>query len=57
MPNGWRWPTLPSYDKISKSLQDNVDAVMRQEIGIRAGLAKAQQEAQTLLDADVRLMQ
>jgi multiple sugar transport system substrate-binding protein len=56
MPYGWRWPTLPSYDKISKVLQDNVDAIMRQEIGVRAGLVKAQQEAQTLLDADVRLM-
>jgi multiple sugar transport system substrate-binding protein len=56
-PYGWRWPSLPSYDKLNKAIQDNVDAVMRQEIGVKAGLAKAQQEAQTLLDADVRLMQ
>lgn len=56
-PYGWRWPSLPSYDKISKAIQDNVDAIMRQEIGVKAGLIKAQAEAQVLLDADVRLMQ
>jgi hypothetical protein len=55
-PNGWRWPSLPSYDKINKAVQDSVDAVMRQEISARAGLAKAQSEAQALLDEDVRLM-
>jgi multiple sugar transport system substrate-binding protein len=56
-PHGWRWPSLPSYDKINKAIQDNVDAIMRQEIGVKAGLTKAQAEAQVLLDADVRLMQ
>jgi hypothetical protein len=35
---------------------DGVDAIVRQEIGVKAGLTTAQQEAQTLLDADVRLM-
>ena len=53
---GWRWPSLPSYDKINKAVQDNVDAIMRQETGPKAGLEKMQREAQTLLDADVRLM-
>jgi multiple sugar transport system substrate-binding protein len=55
-PYGWRWPALPSYGKITTTIQDNVDAILRQEIGVKAGLAKAQQEAQLLLDEDVRLM-
>ena len=53
-PYGWRWPSLPSYDKISGAIQSNVDAVMRQEISVKAGMTKMQQQdAQTLLDADV----
>ena len=55
-PYGWRWPSLPSYERISKAIQDSVDAIMRQEIGPKAGLEKAQREAQALLDEDVRLM-
>ena len=55
-PHGWRWPPLPSYDKINGAIQANVDAVMRQEIGVKAGLIKAQAEAQALLDADLLLM-
>jgi hypothetical protein len=53
---GWRWPSLPSFDKINKDIQDQIDAIMRQEIGPKAGLAQAQREAQALLDQDIRLM-
>lgn len=55
-PYGWRWPALPSQSKIVGAIQDNINAIMRQEIGIKAGLAKAQQEAQVLLDEDILLM-
>ncbi len=55
-PYGWRWPALPSYAKINKVADDGVISIMREEIGARAGLTKMQQEAQTLLDDDLRLL-
>ena len=55
-PYGWRWPTFPSYDKFIAAVDGGVAAIMRQEIGVKAGLAKMQQEAQVALDADVALM-
>jgi multiple sugar transport system substrate-binding protein len=55
-PNGWRWPSLPSYDKINKAVNDGIAAILRQEVSPRAGLARAQSEAQVLLDEDVKLM-
>ncbi|MGH2353828.1 MAG: hypothetical protein ACRDJN_19660 [Chloroflexota bacterium] len=55
-PHGWRWPALPSYQNITKTLQDNVCAILKQELGVRVGLAKAQRETQVLLDEDVRPM-
>jgi multiple sugar transport system substrate-binding protein len=54
---GWRWPALPSYEKITKAVQDNVNAILKQEVGVKDGLGRAQRDAQTLLDEDVRLMQ
>jgi hypothetical protein len=33
-----------------------VIAIMKEEIGAKAGLARIQQEAQTLLDEDLRLL-
>ncbi|MGH2351993.1 MAG: ABC transporter substrate-binding protein [Chloroflexota bacterium] len=56
-PNGYRWPPLPSYAQITKAANDGVAAIMRQEVGVKDGLAKAQRETQLLLDEDVRLMQ
>jgi ABC-type glycerol-3-phosphate transport system substrate-binding protein len=53
---GWRWPALPSYEKITKALQDNVNAILKQEVGVKDGLSRAQRDAQTFLDEDVRLM-
>jgi ABC-type glycerol-3-phosphate transport system substrate-binding protein len=53
-PYGWRWPALPSYAAISKVLDDSIAAVLRDEIAPRAGLARAQQAAQALLDEDLR---
>jgi multiple sugar transport system substrate-binding protein len=55
-PNGWRWPTLPSYGKVSGVLEAAVASILREESGTKAGLAQAQLDAQTLLDDDVRLM-
>jgi multiple sugar transport system substrate-binding protein len=55
-PNGYRWPPLPSYAKITKAANDGVAAIMRQEIGVKDGLTKTQQETQVLLDEDVKLM-
>jgi maltose-binding protein MalE len=55
-PYGWRWPALPSYAKISKVADDGVVAIMREEVGAKAGLARIQQEAQALLDEDLRLL-
>ena len=55
-PNGWRWPTLPSYGKIFPVLDGAVASILREEVGAKAGLADAQQKAQQLLDADVALM-
>ena len=55
-PDGWRWPSLPSYDRINQALQNNINAILRQEVGPKAGLASAQREAQALLDDDVRLL-
>jgi sn-glycerol 3-phosphate transport system substrate-binding protein len=55
-PFGWRWPALPSYAKINAAVDNNVQAIIRQDIGVKAGLAKMQQEAQALLDEDLRLM-
>jgi multiple sugar transport system substrate-binding protein len=56
-PNGWRWPTLPSWGKIFGVLDAAVASILREESGAKAALAAAQQEAQTLLEEDVRLMQ
>ena len=53
---GWRWPALPSYEKINKALQDNVNAILKQEVGVKDGLGRAQRDAQAFLDEDVRLM-
>lgn len=53
-PSGWRWPALPSYAKINKAIDDGVIAIMREEVGAKAGLTRMQQEAQTLLDEDLR---
>ncbi len=55
-PYGLRWPALPSFAKISKAVDDGVIAIMREEVGAKAGLAKIQQEMQTLLDEDLRLL-
>jgi multiple sugar transport system substrate-binding protein len=55
-PFGWRWPALPSYAKINAAVDDNVQAIVRQDVGVKAGLTKMQQEAQALLDEDLRLM-
>lgn len=55
-PYGWRWPALPSFGKITAAIQTNIDAIMRQEVGIKAGLTQAQKEAQLLLDDDIKLM-
>ncbi len=55
-PYGWRAPALPSYEKVNKALQDNFNALLKQEIGVKDGLAKAQREAQVFLDDDVKLM-
>jgi multiple sugar transport system substrate-binding protein len=55
-PYGWRWPALPSYAKISKVADDGVVAIMREEVGAKAGLARIQQEAQAMLDDDLRLL-
>ncbi|HEX2035669.1 MAG TPA: extracellular solute-binding protein [Chloroflexota bacterium] len=55
-PNGWRWPTLPSWGKVFGALDNAVATILREEVGAKAGLATAQQEAQTLLDEDVKLM-
>ncbi|HEX2514699.1 MAG TPA: extracellular solute-binding protein [Chloroflexota bacterium] len=53
---GWRWPALPSYEKINKALQDNVNAILKQEVGVKDGLGRAQRDAQAFLDEDVMLM-
>jgi multiple sugar transport system substrate-binding protein len=55
-PNGWRWPTLPSFSKISPILDGAVTSIMLEQMGAKAALADAQQKAQQLLDADVALM-
>ena len=55
-PNGWRWPALPSWPKINKAVQDSVAAILKNETSPRDGLAKAQRDAQALLDEDVKLM-
>jgi maltose-binding protein MalE len=55
-PNGWRWPALPSWPKLNKAVQDTVNAILKNEISPRDGLAKAQRDAQALLDEDVKLM-
>ena len=55
-PYGWRWPALPSYAKINAAVDTTVQTIIRQEIGIKAGLAQIQREAQTLLDEDLKLM-
>lgn len=55
-PNGWRWPALPSWPKLNKAVQDAVNAILKNEISPRDGLAKAQRDAQALLDVDVKLM-
>jgi hypothetical protein len=53
-PYGWRWPALPSYAKITRTLDDGVTAILREEVGSQAGLAGAQRGAQALLDEDLR---
>jgi ABC-type glycerol-3-phosphate transport system substrate-binding protein len=55
-PNGWRWPALPSWPKLNKAVQDIVSAILKNELSPRDGLAKAQRDAQALLDEDVKLM-
>src|SRR5262249_60888720 len=55
-PYGWRWPALPSYAKINKVADDGVVAIMREEVGAKAGLAGIQQEAQALPDEGLRLL-
>jgi multiple sugar transport system substrate-binding protein len=55
-PYGWRWPSLPSYAKINAAADNGVVAIVRQDIGAKAGLAQMQKETQTLLDEDVKLM-
>lgn len=55
-PYGWRWPPLPSFGKITAAIQANIDTILRQEVGIKAGLTKAQLETQVLLDEDLKLM-
>jgi len=55
-PYGWRWPPLPSQGKISKAVEDQVTAILRKQVGAKAGLATAQREAQLFLDEDVKLM-
>ena len=55
-PYGWRWPSLPSYAKINAATDNGVIAIVRQDVGVKAGLAQMQKEAQTLLDEDVKLM-
>ena len=55
-PNGWRWPALPSQQKIQGAIETSIGAIMRKEIGAKAGLVTAQREAQLLLDEDLRLM-
>jgi multiple sugar transport system substrate-binding protein len=54
--NGWRWPTLPSYAKISGALGMTVTNIMLEQVSPKAGLASAEKEAQGYLDEDVRLM-
>ena len=55
-PYGWRWPALPSLGKITGSLNANVTKILKNEVGIKDGLATAQREAQLLLDDDVKRM-
>jgi multiple sugar transport system substrate-binding protein len=55
-PYGWRWPGLPSQQKIQGAIENAIGAIMRKEVGAKAGLITAQREAQALLDDDVRLM-
>jgi sn-glycerol 3-phosphate transport system substrate-binding protein len=55
-PYGWRWPSLPSYAKINAAVDNGVVAIVRQDVGAKAGLAQIQKEAQALLDEDVKLM-
>ena len=55
-PYGWRWPSLPSYAKINAAADNGVVAIVRQDVGIKAGLTQIQKEAQTLLDEDIKLM-
>jgi sn-glycerol 3-phosphate transport system substrate-binding protein len=54
--NGWRWPTLPSFAKISGLLGTAVTNIMLDQTSAKAGLAEAQQQAQQLLDEDVKQM-
>jgi hypothetical protein len=37
-------------------VDDGVVAIMREEVGAKAGLARVQQEAQAMLDEDLRLL-
>jgi ABC-type glycerol-3-phosphate transport system substrate-binding protein len=53
---GWRWPTLPSYAKISGALGTMVTNIMLEQTSPKAGLAAAQKEAQGYLDDDVKQM-
>ena len=55
-PYGWRWPALPSLPKINTALNGNVSKILKQEVGVKDGLATAQREAQLLLDEDVKRM-
>jgi multiple sugar transport system substrate-binding protein len=55
-PYGWRWPALPSYARINKAADDGVIAIVREELGAKAGLTRIQQETQAILDEDLRLL-
>lgn len=54
--NGWRWPTLPSFTPITASLTAAVASIMTEQTSAKAGLTTGQQQAQQLLDEDVRSM-
>ena len=54
-PYGWRWPSLPSYAKISAALNTNINDIFTGKQSVQDGLAKAQQDAQVLLDEDLKL--
>jgi sn-glycerol 3-phosphate transport system substrate-binding protein len=54
-PYGWRWPALPSYPKISAAIQSAVNDIYTGKASVQDGLTKGQQDAQVLLDQDLKL--